>query len=530
MEALICVLMGESIPQIKSTEIGEIGNVSFTERIKKILPVMLFLPLIILVSSDSALLLVNQVLVICEFNLVDNFAIVGAVAGSGQIALAVSTITFGYLADKYSRKKILIIGGVTWAIGELCVSISPSIYWVLVFRIIASIGAGSTTPVTMSLLSDIFASEKRGNSFAWWGLATTIGGLAGGAIALAFNKIDYNFSDDTITIAERIAYIQNHYDISIISQWRIPFLLMGILGLIFTLIIFLVKEPKRGSQDAQLRAVLANEEVDYSKSFKIKPEDLKFIYARKSNFWLIINFFDTIFSGLVLSYLITWMTLEVGIPLDPNSILGLLPFFLIIVGFLLWGQFYFAKAADKRVKKGDKTGRVKLAIFCGVFHMPFMILGFMFYPNFGNLTLFNPTVSFAGNYPLFYTLFLIMGVIIGIGLGLSFGIAPNWYASMMDVNLPEHRGTMIAAAAFMDAIGRAIGSWVGGAIIDHYTTNGSLMPISDTIIFTCLSFGLLSCICWLPILKYCKHDFQEISDILDARALKLQEAKIQTPK
>ena len=162
--------------------------------------------------------------------------------------------------------------------------------------------------------------------------------------------------------------------------------------------------------------------------------------------------------------------------------------------------------------------------------MPFMIFGFMFYPNFGAQTFFNPPMRFANNYTTFYIIFLIMGVILGLGLGLSFGIAPNWYASMLDVNLPEHRGTMIAAAAFMDAIGRAIGSWVGGAIIDYYTTGGSLMPISDTIIFCCLTFGLISCVCWLPILKYSKKDFQEVSDILDARAIKLQEAKVQIQK
>jgi MFS family permease len=482
------------------------------------------------VSSDASLLLVNQVLVICEFNLVSNFGIIGAVVGLSQISLAISTIFFGYTSDKYSRKKVLIIGGSIWAMGELLVSLSPNVYWLMIFRIMASAGAGSSAPVSMSLLSDIFASEKRGNSFAWWGLATTVGGIAGGGIGLAFNRIDYSFSDDAITLAERIAYIQSHYTLDVISQWRVPFLLMFFLGLVFVGLVFLVKEPKRGATESALRNVLADENVDYSKSYKIKPEDLKYIYRRKSNFWLIINFVDTIFSGLILGFVITWLTVEVGVSFEIANLGPILPFALILVGSLLWGQFYWAKRADKMVVRGDKAGRVKIAIFCGVTHIPFLIIGFLFYPNFGNRSFFKGALDLSANPIGFTTIFIIMGIILGIGLGLEFGIGPNWFASIIDVNLPEHRGTMTAAASFMDAIGRAIGAWLGGAIIDAFSLSGSTMPISDTIIFCTLTFGILSSSLWLPILKYCTKDVNEVYSIMEDRARILEQQKELTIK
>ncbi|MCP4763656.1 MAG: MFS transporter [archaeon] len=119
----------------------------------------------------------------------------------------------------------------------------------------------------------------------------------------------------------------------------------------------------------------------------------------------------------------------------------------------------------------------------------------------------------------------VMGIILSIGLGFWLGVGPNWYASIIDVNLPEHRGTMIAMASFMDSIGRAIGSGLGGLIIEIFILQNSIAPITDTLIFSILTVGVISAILWLPILKYCEKDFKEIIDTLQERAKKLEKQK-----
>ena len=119
--------------------------------------------------------------------------------------------------------------------------------------------------------------------------------------------------------------------------------------------------------------------------------------------------------------------------------------------------------------------------------------------------------------------FIVMAVIIGFGTIFMYGIGPNWYAAMIDVNLPENRGSMLAAAAFMDAIGRGIGAWLGAATIDYFKNNNSAMPITDTIIWFTVIFGVIQALVWIPVLKHSKKDFQDVNEIMEERAQTLKD-------
>jgi MFS family permease len=164
-----------------------------------------------------------------------------------------------------------------------------------------------------------------------------------------------------------------------------------------------------------------------------------------------------------------------------------------------------------------------MAILCGIVNIPLLVIAFLFYPNFGTKTFFRGLLDLSGNPWLFYVLLIVMALILSAGVAFVMGIAPNWYSSMLDVNLPEHRGTMIATAALLDSIGRAVGSWFGGFIIGVFFAWGSPMPISDTIVLSALTFGIVSALLWIPINKHTKRDIKEITEILEKRAKDLKE-------
>ena len=168
----------------------------FMQILSEFKPIFLFLPLILLMASDDATLIVNQQLFLADFNLGSRFSLMGALAGASQIVRAFFTLGFGYFSDKYNRKNLLILTGVAWIASSFFVAISPSFELVFFWRLIASAFAGASGSVTLSLLSDFFSSENRGNSFAVWTFISTVGVAIGAGLAGIFNKVEYNYPLD----------------------------------------------------------------------------------------------------------------------------------------------------------------------------------------------------------------------------------------------------------------------------------------------------------------------------------------------
>lgn len=495
----------------------------FADFRKKKLPVLLILPLVVFLTGDLGGLIANQVLIIADLAM--TFAQFGALIAISYIINGVFVLVFGYLSDKITRKWMMIFGGVLWGIGNLLMAFSTSIWQLFLFRIIATIGAGVQAPVTFSLLSDMFPAKGRSNAFAWWGIANLVGGLVSGGVALNFNVIDFDKVDEMYTIlAEKISYLQTEYPTEI-TYWRYSFMLLSILGLALASLVLFVKEPKRAAMDKEFQDVLKDTEIEYSHSYKIKRSDLKYIFVRKSNALLTLNFVDNVTSGVLVSYLISYFTLEMGFNINfahigPNEVILILGLVILLVLGLL-GQFYFAKKGDKLLQKGDRVGRIKVMAICSVLIIPFLGIAFTFTPNIADTTFF--WGSLKVNLPLFGVLFMVMMVLAGIGLAMSFGGTPNWYATLIDMNYPEHRGTMIAVASLMDTIGRAIGAAVAGHFITSFEGTG--YAIGTTMFITGLIFGPISAVLSIITIKTGRKDLAEVDRVMDERANALKMKK-----
>ncbi len=96
----------------------------------------------------------------------------------------------GYLANLFGRKRMFVFGVTLFTLGSMLCGISPSIGWLIVFRVIQGIGGGLVFPIGPALAFDAFPKEERARASALVGipilLAPIFGPIAGGYLNDAF--------------------------------------------------------------------------------------------------------------------------------------------------------------------------------------------------------------------------------------------------------------------------------------------------------------------------------------------------------
>lgn len=132
-------------------------------------------------------------------------------------------IPIAYLADRYSRKKIIITALTLFSIMTYCCGLAQNYVQLLLARIGVGIGEAGTSPPSHAIISDMYAPNERAAPLAIFALGINIGlfvAFLGGG------------------------YVAQHYG------WQMAFKLVAIPGLVLALIaVFTMRDPPRGMSD-----------------------------------------------------------------------------------------------------------------------------------------------------------------------------------------------------------------------------------------------------------------------------------------
>ncbi|WP_010237396.1 DHA2 family efflux MFS transporter permease subunit [Clostridium arbusti] len=169
-----------------------------------------------------------------------------------NIAFAVLIITASRLADQFGRKKIFIIGIITFTASSLLSGLSQSPEMLIFFRVIQGLSAALVVPVTIPLALNIFPPKKHGMVMGLWGAFAGLAAASGpslGGIITQFSSWRFvffiNIPIGIISVILTIKYIKESYDSS--ADKRIDFL--GILTLsvgVFSLTLALIEANDKG--------------------------------------------------------------------------------------------------------------------------------------------------------------------------------------------------------------------------------------------------------------------------------------------
>src|SRR5207245_5031939 len=116
----------------------------------------------------------------------DHLHVTDAELGSVQtfllVVLAVGSIPFGFLADRFSRKAIIGTGILFWSVATFAGGLASSFMFFLIARAIVGLGEAAYAPAAQSMISGAFPQERRAAAQAIFASGMLLGGAAGQAL------------------------------------------------------------------------------------------------------------------------------------------------------------------------------------------------------------------------------------------------------------------------------------------------------------------------------------------------------------
>ncbi|WP_181110320.1 MULTISPECIES: DHA2 family efflux MFS transporter permease subunit [unclassified Rathayibacter] len=94
---------------------------------------------------------------------------------SYTLVFAALLLVFGTLADRWGRRRMLIVGVSLFALSSVAAALAPTGDLLILSRVVQGVGGAMVLPTTLSLINATFRGRERAIAFAVWG--STIGGM-----------------------------------------------------------------------------------------------------------------------------------------------------------------------------------------------------------------------------------------------------------------------------------------------------------------------------------------------------------------
>jgi len=158
----------------------------------------------------------------------------GLALGAGfAMVYAVAGLPLAQLVDQYQRRLIVVFGAILWSCTTIATAFAHDYATLFACRAGVAIGEAVLTPAAISMIADLFPKERRAWPVSIYGVVATVMGTGAFAVGGA-----------ALALAEAVGPAD-------VSNWRIMFIIVGLPGLLFAMLLLLtVKEPKRRQPEA----------------------------------------------------------------------------------------------------------------------------------------------------------------------------------------------------------------------------------------------------------------------------------------
>jgi MFS transporter, Spinster family, sphingosine-1-phosphate transporter len=170
---------------------------------------------------DRSVLFAVQPLVQREFHL--TYAQVGYLTSVFLLFYMLAAPVAGPLADRYSRKLIIMLGALFWSALTLLSAVTHTYWELLVRHTLVGIGEATFVIIAPTFVADLFPESQRGRIFGVFYLAIPVGTAAGYLLGGSLGPA---------------------------HGWRFPFYIAAFPGFLLALAMWFIPEPPRGLHDS----------------------------------------------------------------------------------------------------------------------------------------------------------------------------------------------------------------------------------------------------------------------------------------
>jgi MFS family permease len=351
-------------------------------------------------------------------------------------------VPFSRYIDRWTRKWIVAGGLIIWSLATAASGLAANFTQMFVARVVVGAGESVNGPTAYSMVADSFPRERLPRAVA----ALQIGSVAGSGLSLLLGG----------TIIWLIATVgaPDLPVVGVLRPWQAVLVLIGLPGLVVSLLLLTVKEPRRRNLRLEIRKAGFRTTVKY----------------------LLLHFavFGPMFVGLTIG------SLDVGgrqwgaaffertygwSPAQYGIVSGM-----ISIPFMLIGLVLGAKWAEWFQNRGDPAGAYRVILYTRLVSIPFSILMPM---------MPTPELSMACNSVFYLT------------LGMT---GPMLNAAMLAISPNEIRGQIMTLYLFVyTVIGVGLAPYVTGLTTDYVFTSPDDLRWSIVllhVVFLPLSLGI----------------------------------------
>ena len=392
--------------------------------------VAVFFVFMLLHQSDKLLISPLTPNIQKEFNLTNTQ--IGAFSTGALLVGALLYPVWGYLADRFSRAKLMALASAIWGSTTWLNAIAPNYTSFLITRSSTGID-DSSYPGMFSLVSDYFSPTMRGKVYGLMQLTQPLGYLIGMVVATLFGGT---------------------------LGWRNLFYITGSLGIVVAILIFFgVKEAPRGKSEPELQ------DLEKIGVYKFDWKHVKGLFKKPSMILIYLQGFFGVFPWNVITFFFfLYLTNERMYDDQTKLIVMGLAIIVLAAGYPIGG--FLGDALFKRTT----SGRAIIGTIGVIMGAVFLFLALK--TPVDNQTQFTVYMALAALFMPF--------------------ASPNVISTVYDVTLPEVRSTSLAVESFIESGGAALAPLLTGIIADALSIEQAMLIICLSAWALCAIFFIVA--------------------------------------